>query len=73
MPANKSLIGARRTFTGSDGVPWSVSEYVELTSGAADDRYLVFECDSVMRRVRSFPLGWRELGTDALLLLSWAR
>lgn len=73
MPANESLIGTRRTFTASDGVPWSVSEYVESTSGAADDRYLVFECDGVMRRGRHFPSEWRELGTDALLALSWAR
>lgn len=73
VPGNESLIGTRRTFTASDGVPWSVSEYAEPTSDATEDRYLVFECDGVMRRVRHFPCGWREVGIVALLALSWLR
>lgn len=72
-PAHESLIVARRTFTANDGVPWTVSEYVESTGGAAEASCLVFECDGVMRRVRHFPRDWRELGITALLALSWAR
>lgn len=73
MPANESLVGARRAFTASDGVAWTVDEYAESAGGGAEDRHLIFECDGVMRRVRNFPRNWRDLGTDALLALSWLR
>ena len=73
MPANESLVGARRAFTASDGVAWTVGEYAESAGGGAEDRYLIFECDGVMRRVRHFPCDWREFGAEALLVLSWGR
>ena len=66
-------MGARHTFTASDGVAWTVSEYVESSDSTTEVRYLIFECDMVIRRVRTFPRDWRELGFDALFALSWAR
>lgn len=61
---------ARRMFD-DDGVEWRV---FELTLGY--DRRgpsLVFESDSIMRRVRAFPTDWRSLSDEALLALSRER
>jgi hypothetical protein len=54
-----------------EGNRWFVYEL----PAALDRRYkpsLVFESDTVIRRVRSFPQNWRELADDALATLSWA-
>jgi hypothetical protein len=57
----------------SDGVLWLV---YELAASAYDRRQspcLIFESDSVVRRVRDYPPNWRELGDEDLIALSWTR
>ena len=34
---------------------------------------LVFESETVVRRVRTYPPGWRSLADEALETLSWGR
>lgn len=62
--------GARQLQTAS-GL-WLV---YELRAALFDERRgtsLVFESDSVIRRVRKFPPNWRELTDEELLALSWS-
>jgi hypothetical protein len=58
----------------SDGVFWTVREYA-AGSPMADggDACLIFESDTLFRRVRNFPRNWRELEADTLLAVSWAK
>jgi hypothetical protein len=53
-----------------DGARWLVRE----STSAYDRRArasLVFESDSVMRRVRNYPSNWTELSDEELFLVSW--
>jgi hypothetical protein len=52
------------------GVQWRVRVVVSFDRRGPD---LVFESDSVIRRVRSFPENWHELTDEELLRLSWSR
>jgi hypothetical protein len=52
------------------GVHWRVRVVVSFDRRGPD---LVFESDSVIRRVRSFPENWHELTDEELLRLSWSR
>ncbi len=54
-----------------DGVTWRV---YELDRDPYDRRHspsLVFETDAVMRKVRGYPAGWRDLTDTELLEISW--
>lgn len=77
MPSNEPLVGERHAFTTSDGIAWTVGEYVDAyaasNGGSSEDHCLIFESDTAMRRVRAFPSDWRKMDSDALLDLSWAR
>ena len=56
----------------ADGVRWSV----RLFTSPCDRRSrpdLLFESDHVVRRVRNYPDGWRELSDEALIALSLGR
>jgi hypothetical protein len=53
------------------GERWLVYEHVPVLDRRSGPT-LVFESDDVMRRVRAFPSGWRELDDDQLLAVSWA-
>lgn len=54
----------------ADGHRWTVHE----TAAPAFDRrtgtHLLFDCESVVRRVRNFPANWAELSNDALYALT---
>ena len=55
-----------------DGTLWLV---YELPPSPYDRRLaasLIFESDTVFRRVRTFPANWRDLSDDELFALSWA-
>jgi hypothetical protein len=65
----QSQIGESLAFEAGDGMRWSVREYGD--GGTAAERYLIFESDSVVRRVRVFPDTWRALSAVGLLALSW--
>ena len=58
----------RLPFMGPDGVRWTVRE---LIGDRSDPPCLVFECDSMVRRVRAYPANWGSLDGDALFALSW--
>jgi hypothetical protein len=51
------------------GVLWRVVE----TTDADGSRSLIFSSDQAMRRVRTYPGGWRELSDEELRHLSWMR
>src|SRR5690242_1033251 len=56
----------------SDGTLWLVYELPALPFDRRQSASLVFESDSTVRRVRTYPSNWRELADDQLLVLSWA-
>lgn len=61
-----------RTVETDDG-QWRV---YELESGPYDRRSgcsLIFESDGVLRRVRDYPVDWRELSDAELMAVSWRR
>jgi hypothetical protein len=62
-------IGRERSFRVS-GEVWAVHETIDAISSA---RVLIFACDKIARRVREFPLAWRELSDEDLWTLSWGR
>ena len=69
---NRPSVGSTLAFNVGDGVRWTVREYAP--GGPTDNgrgSCLVFECDEAMRRVRTFPVNWRELSAMALMRLSW--
>jgi hypothetical protein len=68
-PYRATPIGRERSFLVS-GEVWSVHETIDAISSA---RVLIFACDKIARRVREFPLTWRELSDEDLWTLSWGR
>jgi hypothetical protein len=54
-----------------DHEEWRVYELGPASYDRRGGNTLIFESDGVMRRVRSFPKGWRALSIEALLALSW--
>jgi hypothetical protein len=67
-------VGSPLAFQASDGVFWQVREYAgDGANGNGGDPCLVFESDSTVRRIRTFPAGWRELSSEDLLAVSWRR
>ena len=62
--------GEVRRVVDSEGTHWLVYEL----SGVSYDRRrsLVFESDTSIRRVRSFPENWRSLPDEELLAISWS-
>lgn len=70
--AIQSAIAPSIVFTSADGTRWTVRQYADgspMSNGSGP--CLIFECDGIVRRVRTFPDNWRELGSAALLALSW--
>jgi hypothetical protein len=55
-----------------DAVPWRVYER-SLVYDRRSTPTLVFECDSVIRRIRAFPERWQDLDDAALFRLSVGR
>jgi len=61
-------------FVDTAGVRWEVWERdARGDTGAHQSSCLIFLSNDVIRRVWEYPPGWRELGTDALVALSWHR
>jgi hypothetical protein len=56
----------------SEGVLWLVYELPSSTYDRRTTASLVFETESLVRRVRDYPSNWRTLSDDALLALSWS-
>jgi hypothetical protein len=54
------------------GVLWLVYEIAPFTYDHCATSSLVFEDDASVRRVQSFPAGWRSLNDDALFALTGA-
>ena len=54
------------------GVRWLVYEIAAFTYDRCATSSLVFEDDSSVLRVRSFPLGWRSLNDEELFALTGA-
>ena len=59
-------------FLVADGYRWTVREVAapEFDRRAAP-RHLIFDGETVVRRVRFFPAGWSELSDEALYALCW--
>lgn len=72
--AFESLRAAQRTarLLHANGVQWLVYELRPLPLDRRGSSSLVFESDDTIRRVRNFPMNWRELSDEALMALSWA-
>jgi hypothetical protein len=54
-----------------DGVPWLVYELPPAPFDRRSTPSLVFEAESTVRRVRTYPDDWRTLSDEALSELSW--
>ena len=54
------------------GVEWRVYEQPSVYDRRTRPD-LVFESESVIRRVRDYPTNWTELSDDELLAVSWSR
>jgi hypothetical protein len=59
------------SFTAGDGVRWTVRELTMSGLEPPDTPCLVFDSDSIIRRVRTYPADWRDLDATSLLTLSW--
>ena len=55
------------------GVLWLVYELPPSPFDRRSVPSLVFESDSAMRRVRTYPADWRSLSEKALIALSWSK
>jgi hypothetical protein len=55
-----------------EGIPWLVYELAPAPFDRRNTTSLVFETENTVRRVRTFPAGWRDLSDDALVALSWS-
>jgi len=55
-----------------EGVPWLVYELPPMVFDRRNSPSLVFETDGTVRRVRDYPLNWRELSDEELFALSWS-
>lgn len=54
-----------------DGMPWLVYELPPSSFDRRTAPSLVFEAESTVRRVRSYPDDWRDLSDADLFALSW--
>lgn len=54
-----------------EGMPWLVYELPAAPFDRRSSPSLVFETESTVRRVRSYPGDWRDLSDDDLFALSW--
>jgi hypothetical protein len=62
------VIGDRRKVSDSEGHELTVFE-----SGKEGDQCLFFDCINSVRRVRQYPVLWRDLSDVELFALSWTR
>lgn len=69
-----AVLGAAIEFDDGDGVRWCVTEHHgRAVPGSRGSRYLMFACAEAIRRVWTFPPGWRDLLPSSLVELSWRR
>jgi hypothetical protein len=54
-----------------DGTTWLVYELEPTAFDRRSAPSLVFENESTVRRVRTYPTDWRSLSDEALFALSW--
>jgi hypothetical protein len=67
-------IGVGLSFTDSEAMLWTVTERDGLgVPGSRGARCLVFQSPEAVRRVWTYPAGWRDLLTPSLIALSWSR
>ncbi len=60
-----------RHLVDGEGTRWLVYEQAFSEYDRRRGLSLIFASDTVVRRVRHYPDGWRALSDDALLALSW--
>jgi hypothetical protein len=66
-------IGSGRQIA-AEGELWRVTELdARRTPGASGDKCLLFDSDSIGRRVWSYPDDWRQLTDAELYALSWRK
>jgi len=68
--ARRAALATARAMLTSDGSRWEVYEFVHPALDRRSGPVLVFESDTLMRLVRTFPENWRDLSDDDLLSLS---
>jgi len=67
-------VGAGMTFLDETGMLWTVTERnAEDVPGSRGPRCLIFASPEAVRRVWTYPAGWRDLLTPSLIALSWSR
>lgn len=54
----------------ADGLRWVVQEVAAPAFDRRGGTHLLFDGETIMRRVREFPANWHELGDDELYDLS---
>lgn len=54
-----------------DGMPWLVYELPPAPFDRRSTPSLVFEAENTVRRVRAYPVDWRDLSEHDLFALSW--
>jgi hypothetical protein len=60
-----------RCLTDADGARWHVYELTFSGYDRPSGVSLIFASESVVRRVRNFPVHWRDLSDDELSSVSW--
>lgn len=70
-PRRESRASALPRELHEDGVRWLVYEQPAISYDRRSGASLIFESDSVVRRVRNYPPEWRQLSDCELLALSW--
>jgi len=54
----------------ADGLRWFIQEVPAPSFDRRGGKHLVFDAETVMRRVRDFPANWFDLSDDELIALS---
>lgn len=58
-------------FLSAEGYRWTIREVDAPSFDHGSRRHLIFDGETVMRRVRFFPVDWTALSDEALYALSW--
>lgn len=67
---DQSISSVLRTVRDTTGREWRVRETPPPSYDRRQRPSLIFDCDSVIRRVRDYPKNWYELSNEDLFALS---
>lgn len=70
QPVRQSPAPGKVRRISADGLRWVVQEVAAPAFDRRGGTHLLFDGETIMRRVREFPANWHELGDDELYDLS---